>query len=114
MDGSKTMSSKDSKSKGSAFTSYPDDEPKGFGKSIKARKQKSKSQGTKTKERAPVLPYDFDAAVYLDINTDVAKAGIDAAVHYVYQGLAEGRAYQWPPGMPDDEKSKAKARKGEY
>ena len=105
------MISQDNLAQGSAFTNYPDDEPKGFGKNRRGRKKKGKSAPSQT----PLLPYDFDAAVYLDINTDVADAGIDAAVHYVYQGIAEGRAYQWPEDMPDTEKAKvrAKARKAQ-
>ena len=47
-------------------------------------------------ERVPLLPYDFNSKLYLEINTDVADAGIEAAVHYVYQGIKEGRAYRYP------------------
>lgn len=47
-------------------------------------------------EQVPMLPYDFDSELYLRINTDVAEAGIEAAVHYVYQGIREGRAYRYP------------------
>lgn len=40
------------------------------------------------------LPDDFDAAVYLQLNPDVAAAGHDAADHYRRHGQQERRAYR--------------------
>lgn len=37
------------------------------------------------------LPADFDAALYLQVNPDVARAGVDAAGHYRRHGAREGR-----------------------
>lgn len=37
------------------------------------------------------LPDDFDPALYLEANPDVAKAGLDAAWHFLHHGKAEGR-----------------------
>lgn len=37
------------------------------------------------------LPPDFDAALYLEANPDVAKAGVDPAGHYRRHGAREGR-----------------------
>lgn len=42
-----------------------------------------------------ILPRDFNGQLYLEINTDVRDAGVDPAVHYVYEGLKEGRAYKY-------------------
>ncbi len=36
-------------------------------------------------------PQDFDGALYLEANPDVARAGLDAAEHYVKYGKSEGR-----------------------
>jgi len=44
-------------------------------------------------ERAQ-LPPDFVAGTYLQLNPDVAAAGIDAGLHYVRHGRDEGRAYR--------------------
>ncbi len=41
----------------------------------------------------PGLPADFDPALYLLLNSDVAAAGMDAAYHYLNHGRYEGRAY---------------------
>ncbi|SIO58966.1 Macrocin-O-methyltransferase (TylF) [Burkholderia sp. GAS332] len=41
-----------------------------------------------------VLPADFDAEEYLDLNPDVRKAGMDAAEHYLSYGHSEGRSYK--------------------
>lgn len=40
------------------------------------------------------LPADFDPALYLELNRDVATAGADPAAHYVTHGRAEGRRYR--------------------
>jgi Macrocin-O-methyltransferase (TylF) len=40
------------------------------------------------------LPNDFDGDYYLQINLDVAAAGIDAEAHYLRYGHAEGRTYK--------------------
>ncbi len=40
------------------------------------------------------LPPDFDPAQYLALNADVARTGIDAAVHYAQFGRREGRRYR--------------------
>lgn len=42
----------------------------------------------------PNLPYDFNSQVYLELHPDVAAAGIEAAVHYLYEGIREGRSYK--------------------
>jgi len=42
----------------------------------------------------PKLPADFDPAIYLELNPDVAKAGDDAALHYLSHGIKEGRRYR--------------------
>jgi Phytanoyl-CoA dioxygenase (PhyH) len=44
--------------------------------------------------RGSTLPVDFDAALYLKLNPDVAIAGADPAHHYVTHGEVEGRAYK--------------------
>ncbi|HJV71231.1 hypothetical protein [Ideonella sp.] len=43
---------------------------------------------------AQPLPADFDPAQYLALNADVARTGIDAALHYAQFGRAEGRRYR--------------------
>lgn len=43
---------------------------------------------------APTLPPDFDPAQYLALNADVARTGIDAALHYARFGRTEGRRYR--------------------
>lgn len=83
------------------FTNYS--EPKEGTKSRGFLKKSKKNKAAKNQNPAsdvPLLPYDFDSAVYLEINTDVAEAGTEAAVHYVYQGIKEGRAYRYP--RPDE------------
>jgi len=40
------------------------------------------------------LPADFEPALYLQLNQDVANAGADAAHHYVTHGKLEGRRYR--------------------
>ncbi len=40
------------------------------------------------------VPSDFDPAVYLRLHEDVAKSGMDAAMHYVQFGKREGRRYR--------------------
>ncbi|MGA9422663.1 MAG: methyltransferase domain-containing protein [Rhodanobacteraceae bacterium] len=37
------------------------------------------------------LPHDFDAALYLAANPDVARSGMDAALHYLSYGRDENR-----------------------
>ena len=37
------------------------------------------------------LPADFDPALYLQANPDVAKAGLDPAWHFLHHGKDEGR-----------------------
>ena len=41
------------------------------------------------------LPADFVAAIYLEINPDVAEAGADPIEHYLRFGRREGRPYRW-------------------
>ena len=50
----------------------------------------------------PRLPLDFDNATYLELNPDVAAAGVDPAWHYLAWGVAEGRHYRTPPPEPND------------
>lgn len=46
------------------------------------------------------LPADFDAAIYLKLNADVAKASVDPINHYLNYGIKEGRRYKEPlPGV---------------
>lgn len=40
------------------------------------------------------LPPDFDPAVYLELNGDVAKAKVDPVRHYLEYGIKEGRTYK--------------------
>lgn len=57
---------------------------------------------TDEKRRRPVLaalPQDFEPELYLQLNGDVARAGIDPAQHYLRYGHAEGRRYR-RPGEP--------------
>jgi hypothetical protein len=46
---------------------------------------------------ADELPEDFDAAAYLRLNPDVAKAGVDPTKHYLKHGIKEGRKYLLEP-----------------
>jgi hypothetical protein len=46
------------------------------------------------KSRPGALPADFDAAGYLRLNPDVARAGVDAAVHYLEFGCNENRRWR--------------------
>jgi len=41
------------------------------------------------------LPENFDKNAYLDLNPDVAKAGVDAESHYLNYGINEGRKYTY-------------------
>lgn len=43
---------------------------------------------------AEPLPADFDPAQYLALNADVARTGLDAALHYTRFGRTEGRRYR--------------------
>jgi hypothetical protein len=48
-----------------------------------------------TSARAPtVLPADFDSAAYLRLNPDIARAGADAAAHYLEFGWKENRKWR--------------------
>ena len=47
-------------------------------------------------ERQRMLPPDFRDEVYLDINKDVRRAGMDAQEHYLTYGKSEGRPYKHP------------------
>lgn len=40
------------------------------------------------------LPRDFDDALYLELNPDLANAGIDLRKHYLLQGQSEKRRYR--------------------
>jgi hypothetical protein len=40
------------------------------------------------------LPIDFDAAVYLHLNKDVADSGMDPVKHYTRHGYLEKRTYK--------------------
>ncbi|MES2499600.1 MAG: rhamnan synthesis F family protein [Pseudomonadota bacterium] len=42
------------------------------------------------------LPYDFDRGVYLQLNPDLAIAGVDPSDHYLFHGRHEGRIYSVP------------------
>ena len=42
----------------------------------------------------PPLPGDFDPAIYLAFNKDVADAGVDATEHYLQYGMRERRPYK--------------------
>ena len=44
------------------------------------------------------LPGDFDPNVYLELNPDVARAGVDPATHYLQYGAKEGRLYRSKAG----------------
>lgn len=48
------------------------------------------------------LPIDFDATAYLELNPDVAMAGVDPAKHYSEFGHAEGRRYRYTAELPAD------------
>jgi hypothetical protein len=39
------------------------------------------------------LPIDFDSKTYLELNPDVAEAGVDPIAHYLSNGKREGRRY---------------------
>ena len=41
------------------------------------------------------LPYGFDPDVYLRLNPDVARAGVDPAAHYKAYGRGEGRPFRY-------------------
>jgi hypothetical protein len=41
------------------------------------------------------VPIDFDPLAYLDINPDVALAGVDPIKHYCEHGIREGRRYKF-------------------
>lgn len=43
-----------------------------------------------------VLPEGFDCDLYLKLNDDVRKAGLDPAEHYLLHGRAEGRIFSLP------------------
>lgn len=43
---------------------------------------------------AKELPSDFDSAIYLELNPDVAAAGMEAGNHWLRHGQIEGRAYK--------------------
>jgi len=49
----------------------------------------------RTKVKTPGLPQDFDRDAYYRLNPDVAIAKLDAAVHYLSHGKAEGRRYRY-------------------
>ncbi|WP_146182752.1 hypothetical protein [Limnohabitans sp. Jir72] len=40
------------------------------------------------------LPIDFDSAAYLELNPDVASAGMDPVAHYLNHGRLEKRSYK--------------------
>ena len=58
------------------------------------------------KYKTKILPVDFNASLYLELYPDVAAANVDAAEHYISQGVREGRAYRHE-GLPDDFNTKA-------
>lgn len=72
---------------------------------ISSKKLQEKSDAAASGDRLsiPILPRDFCSATYLEINKDVAQAGVDPAVHYVYEGYAEGRVYRYPEGESPEE-----------
>lgn len=41
-----------------------------------------------------ILPNDFDAKKYLELNPDIAQADIEPAVHYIMHGQFEDRSYK--------------------
>ena len=42
------------------------------------------------------LPAGFDGDLYLSLNADLAKAGVDPEDHYLHHGLHEGRVFSLP------------------
>ena len=48
------------------------------------------------------LPSDFDASVYLELNPDVSRAGVNPAEHYIKFGISEGRIYKHLAGKPSN------------
>jgi len=49
-------------------------------------------------QRPVELPADFDADRYLQLNPDVAQAGVDAVSHYLHYGYREGRLFRADTG----------------
>jgi len=50
-----------------------------------------------------ILPAGFDGEIYLKLNPDVLKIGMDPALHYCLHGRAEGRAFIAPVlDLPDN------------
>jgi hypothetical protein len=45
------------------------------------------------------LPPDFDGAIYLELNPDVARAGMDPARHFLKYGRREGRKWKEVPAV---------------
>jgi hypothetical protein len=45
------------------------------------------------------LPYNFDPDMYLWLNPDVARAGVEPALHYVNYGADEGRIHRYHPHL---------------
>jgi GT2 family glycosyltransferase len=60
----------------------------------RGRKPTPRRAGRLASEPPPTLPADFDPAQYLALNADVARTGIDAALHYAQFGRTEGRRYR--------------------
>lgn len=55
-------------------------------------KEQLQQQNQQIKEQNN-LPYDFDDQIYLELNPDVANAGVDPRKHYLMHGKREGRKY---------------------
>ena len=53
----------------------------------------SKYKKSKLTQKITELPKDFDGEVYLKLNPDVKKAGLDAKRHYLEYGIKENRAW---------------------
>jgi len=51
------------------------------------------------------LPRDFDDAVYLSLNPDVAEGGLNPRLHYIGFGHAEGRRYKLDPVENEQDKN---------
>lgn len=49
---------------------------------------------TRSVSEPAALPSDWDARQYLALNVDVARSGVDPAMHYLRHGRAEGRRYR--------------------
>jgi len=56
--------------------------------------KKRKVDTQSARDEMASLPDDFDGSRYLEIHPDVAKAGMNPALHYLRHGIREGRRYK--------------------